>query len=52
VPDAGVANTIVVAAREGVYVVDAKAPGVSVTPMAGMDLTRKLYAVSLTEGGR
>jgi alkylation response protein AidB-like acyl-CoA dehydrogenase len=49
VPDAGVANTIVVVARDGVYVVDAKAPGVSITPMAGMDLTRKLYAVSLTE---
>ena len=49
VPDAGVANTIVVVARDGVYVVDAQAPGVSITPMAGMDLTRKLYAVSLTE---
>ena len=49
VPDAGVANTIVVVARDGVYVVDARAPGVSITPMAGMDLTRKLYAVSLTE---
>ena len=48
-PDAGVANTIVVVARDDVYVVDAKAPGVSITPMAGMDLTRKLYAVSLTE---
>jgi len=49
VPDAGVANTIVVVARDGVFVVDAKAPGVSITPMAGMDLTRKLYAVSLTD---
>jgi len=34
---------------DGAYVVDAKAPGVSITPMAGMDLTRKLYAVSLTD---
>jgi alkylation response protein AidB-like acyl-CoA dehydrogenase len=49
VPDAGVANTIVVVARDGVYVVDATAAGVSITPMAGMDLTRKLYAVSLTD---
>ena len=49
VPDAGVANTIVVVGRDGVYVVDAKAPGVSITPMAGMDLTRKLYAVSLND---
>src|SRR5215510_16539751 len=49
VPDAGVADTIVVVARDGVYVVEANAPGVSITPMAGMDLTRKLYAVSLTD---
>src|SRR5262249_27986073 len=49
VPDAGVANTIVVVARDAVYVVDATAPGVSITPMAGMDLTRKLYAVSLID---
>jgi len=49
VPDAGVADTIVVVARDGAYLVDASAPGVSITPMAGMDLTRKLYAVSLTD---
>jgi alkylation response protein AidB-like acyl-CoA dehydrogenase len=49
VPDAGVADTIVVVARDGAYVVDAKAPGVRITPMAGMDVTRKLYAVSLTD---
>ncbi len=49
VPDAGVADTIVVAARDAAYVVNAHAPGVSITPMAGMDLTRKLYAVSLTD---
>jgi alkylation response protein AidB-like acyl-CoA dehydrogenase len=49
VPDAGVAETIVIVARDGAHLVDAKAPGVSITPMAGMDLTRKLYAVSLTD---
>ena len=49
VPDAGVADTIVVVARDAVYVVDANAPGVTITPMTGMDLTRKLYAVSLTD---
>jgi len=49
VPDAGVAETIVVVARDAVYVVDADAPGVSITPMAGLDMTRKLYAVSLTD---
>jgi alkylation response protein AidB-like acyl-CoA dehydrogenase len=47
VPDAGVADVIVVAGRDGVHVVDARAPGVSVTPMAGIDLTRKLYVVDL-----
>jgi alkylation response protein AidB-like acyl-CoA dehydrogenase len=49
VPDAAVADWIVVVARDGVYVVDAKAPGVRITPMAGMDLTRKLYAVTLAD---
>ncbi len=49
VPDASVADTIVVVARGGAYLVDARAPGVSITPMAGMDLTRKLYTVSLTD---
>jgi alkylation response protein AidB-like acyl-CoA dehydrogenase len=49
VPDAGVANSIVVVGRDGVYVVDAKAPGVSIAPMAGMDPTRRLYTVSLTD---
>ncbi len=46
VPDADVADVIVVVARDGVYVVDAKAASVTVTPMAGMDWTRKLYVVS------
>ena len=38
-----------VVARDGVHVVDAKAPGVSIAPMAGMDLTRKLYAVTFAD---
>jgi alkylation response protein AidB-like acyl-CoA dehydrogenase len=46
VPDAGVADFIVVAARNGVFVVDTKSPGVNIKPMSGMDLTRKLYAVT------
>ena len=49
VPDASVADTLVVVARDGAYLVDAKSPGVSIAPMTGMDLTRKLYAVSLTD---
>jgi alkylation response protein AidB-like acyl-CoA dehydrogenase len=46
VPDAAVADSIVVVARDGVYLVDSKAAGVTITRMSGMDLTRKLYAVA------
>jgi alkylation response protein AidB-like acyl-CoA dehydrogenase len=45
VPDAAVADWIIVVAQSGVFLVDSKAPGVRVQPMLGMDLTRKLYAV-------
>ena len=45
VADAGVADWILVVAQNGVFLVDAKAPGIRVKPMHGMDLTRKLYSV-------
>jgi alkylation response protein AidB-like acyl-CoA dehydrogenase len=45
VPDAAVADFIIVAARNGVFAVAAKASGMRITPMTGMDLTRKLYQV-------
>jgi alkylation response protein AidB-like acyl-CoA dehydrogenase len=45
VTDAAVADFIIVAARNGVFVVDAKAPGLHIKPMKGMDLTRKIYSV-------
>jgi alkylation response protein AidB-like acyl-CoA dehydrogenase len=45
VPDAAIADFLVVAAREGVCVVDAKGKGINIEPMAGMDQTRKLYCV-------
>jgi alkylation response protein AidB-like acyl-CoA dehydrogenase len=45
VADAAIADSIVVVAREGVFAVDSKAPGISIKPMPGMDLTRKLYSV-------
>jgi len=45
VPDAAIANWIIVVAQNGVFLVDAKILGVSVKPMLGMDLTRKLYSV-------
>jgi alkylation response protein AidB-like acyl-CoA dehydrogenase len=45
VTDAAVADFIVVVARNGVFVIEAKAAGIRITPMSGMDLTRKLYTV-------
>jgi len=45
VPDAAVADFIVVVARDGVFVVEAKAAGLHIEPMKGMDLARKIYAV-------
>jgi alkylation response protein AidB-like acyl-CoA dehydrogenase len=45
VPDAAVADFIVVVARNGVFVVPSRAAGLRITPMSGMDLTRKLYRV-------
>jgi alkylation response protein AidB-like acyl-CoA dehydrogenase len=45
VSDAAVADFIVVVARDGVYVVDAKASGMRITPMEGMDFGRKLSAI-------
>lgn len=45
VSDAAVADSIIVVAREGVFIVDADAPGIGITAMSGMDFTRKLYAV-------
>jgi alkylation response protein AidB-like acyl-CoA dehydrogenase len=45
VTDAAVADWILVAAKNGVFLVDRKHPAVRVTPMLGMDLTRKIYTV-------
>jgi alkylation response protein AidB-like acyl-CoA dehydrogenase len=49
VPDAAVADWIIVVARNGVFLVDAKAPGIRIEPMLGMDLTRKLYSVQFDD---
>ncbi len=49
VPDAAVADSILVVARGGVFAVDAKAPGIIINPMVGMDLTRKLYSVRFND---
>jgi alkylation response protein AidB-like acyl-CoA dehydrogenase len=45
VTDAAAANFLVVIARNGVFVVEANAPGLMIEPMKGMDLTRKIYSV-------
>jgi len=45
VPDAAVADFIVVIARNGIFAVASKASGMRITPMLGMDLTRKLYRI-------
>jgi alkylation response protein AidB-like acyl-CoA dehydrogenase len=49
VSDAAVANFILVVARNGVFIVDAKAPGLKISPMSAMDLTRKLYVVEFKD---
>ena len=48
VSDAAIADFIVVVARNGVFVVDSKARGLRISPMSGMDLTRKLYGVEFS----
>jgi len=45
VPDAAIVDWMMVVARNGVFLVESKAPGVRVEPMLGMDLIRKIYSV-------
>jgi len=45
VPDAAVADWILVLAHNGVFLVEKGAPGLTISAMDTMDLTRKLYAV-------
>src|SRR5271156_296951 len=45
VSDAAIADFIIVVARNGVFAVNSKAPGLKISPMIAMDLTRKLYVV-------
>ena len=49
VPDAAIADSIIVVARNGVFLVDSKARGIRIKPMLGMDLTRKLYLVQFDD---
>jgi alkylation response protein AidB-like acyl-CoA dehydrogenase len=45
VPDAAAADFLMVVARDGVFAVEAGAPGLAIQPMEAMDPTRKLYSV-------
>jgi len=47
--DAAVADFIVVAAPTGVFLVEAQAPGLSITPMPALDLTRNFDAVQFKD---
>lgn len=47
VPDAAIADFLLVATAAGVFLVESKAPGMKIAPMKGMDLTRKIYSVEL-----
>ena len=49
VPDAAVAEFIVVVCRDSVHVVDCAAGGVTIAPMTAMDATRRLSTVSLRD---
>jgi alkylation response protein AidB-like acyl-CoA dehydrogenase len=49
VSDAAIADFLIVIARDGVFVVDSKARGLKISPMYGMDLTRKLYVVEFAD---
>jgi alkylation response protein AidB-like acyl-CoA dehydrogenase len=47
--DADVADFILVAAQSGVFLVEAQAPGLFITPMPALDLTRNFYAVQFKD---
>jgi alkylation response protein AidB-like acyl-CoA dehydrogenase len=49
VSDADIADFLIVVARDGVFVVHSKARGLKISPMVGMDLTRKLYVVEFSD---
>lgn len=49
VSDAASADLLVVAGADGVYLVPAGASGLKITPMRGMDLTRKIYSVQFSD---
>jgi alkylation response protein AidB-like acyl-CoA dehydrogenase len=48
VSDAAIADFLIVVTRDGVFAVDSKARGLKISPMHGMDLTRKLYVAEFS----
>ncbi|HYX52933.1 MAG TPA: acyl-CoA dehydrogenase family protein [Candidatus Limnocylindrales bacterium] len=46
--DAAIADFLVVPCADGVYFVSSGASGLKITPMKGMDLTRKIYSVQFS----
>ena len=49
VTDAAAANFILVVAQDGIYVADAQAAGMTISPMSGMDMTRKIHAITFKD---
>jgi alkylation response protein AidB-like acyl-CoA dehydrogenase len=49
VSDAAIADFLLVVARDGVFLVRSKARGLKISPMSGIDLTRKLYVVEFRD---
>ena len=49
VTDAAAADFILVAAEDGVHVVEAKAPGLRIEPMSGLDMTRPQHSVRFAD---
>ena len=49
VSDAAIADFLLVVASNGLFAVDSNAHGLKITPMSGMDLTRKLYIVEFRD---
>jgi alkylation response protein AidB-like acyl-CoA dehydrogenase len=48
VTDAQVADIIIVIGSDAAYLVEAKAPGLKIEPMKGLDLGRKIYSVKFS----
>lgn len=49
VPDAAAADFLLVAASNGIYLVPSNAPGVTITKMPAIDITRRLYSVQFVK---